>query len=268
MRTGFLALLAALLASGCASFSPPHTPGFETLAADPRILYEPGATPLAERVAIYLPQAIQDVEQAHYRSFTQPVSVHVCGSETCFAQHVVSQNVSGATVPDNQVYLSPRLFDSEAERLPRILTHELSHLLLGQQIGHFTYRVPVWFHEGLAAYASHGGGADYASEAEARDALRHGHAFNPAQLDDEAERHRADFWHLSPYLFYREEAMMFVQYLKHNEAQFRQFLEGVEDKEDFAQAFGNAYNMTLDEAGQHFIQSFNLDAAAPSAPTQ
>jgi hypothetical protein len=215
-----------------------------------------------------MPEAIRQVESAHYRAFAQPIAVHVCGTDQCFSAHVTSRDVSGATVPDNLVFLSPRLFDREAHRLPLILSHELSHLHLGQQIGHYTHTVPIWFHEGLAAYASHGGGADYASEDEARAALNTGRAFAPATLDTADTRHRADFWKLSPYLFYRQ-AMMFLDHLKHaGEDRFRDFLLRVQNKEDFALAFGSTYNMTLDEAGQEFLKAFAPVAAAPASPAE
>jgi hypothetical protein len=267
------ALLLVVVSAGCATPAAMQQPAltgharFEPLASDPRVLYEPGAAEQAERVAQLMSQAIQQVESVHYRAFAQPVTVHVCGTEQCFADHVMSRNVSGATVPDNQVYLSPRLFDREAHRLPLILTHELSHLHLGQQIGHYSYRVPVWFHEGLAAYASNGGGADYASEDDARAALRQGRAFTPAALDSPDTRHKAEAWSLSPYLFYRQ-AMMFVQHLKQSgEERFRDFLLRIQDREDFAQAFASTYNITLDEAGRQFAHQFMPDAAAPAAPT-
>lgn len=265
-------LAIALASAGCATPAAPlmaktGKPPFEPLAADPRVMYEPGGAELAARVAQLMPQAVQQVEAYHYRAFAQPVTVHVCASEACFEAHVASKNVSGATVPDNRVFLSPRLFDREAHRLPMILTHELSHLHLGQQIGHFTHRVPVWFHEGLAACASNGGGADYASEDEARAALRQGRGFAPATLDSADMRHKAEHWQLSPYVFYRQ-AMMFVDHLKQTgEERFRDFLLRVQDQEDFSLAFGNTYNMSLDEAGQRFINGFTLDAAAPASPT-
>jgi hypothetical protein len=261
----------AALGAGCATAPRPDLRAggrFETLAGDPRVHFEPGAEQQALRVADLMPQAIEQVEAAHYRPFAAPVAVYVCGTERCFSDHVTSSNVSAATVPDNLVFLSPRLFDREAPRLPMILTHELSHLHLGQQIGHYTFTVPVWFHEGLAAWVSNGGGADYASEDEARQALQAGRAFDPATLDTPGTRHRADFWKLSPYLFYRE-AMMFLDHLKQSgEDRFRDFLLRVQDRQDFAQAFGSTYNMSLEEAGRQFRKAFAPEAAAPASPTQ
>lgn len=259
-------LLAALLATGCAHQPLQRTAGFEVLADDPRIHYEPGADGHALRVAELLPEAISRVEAAHHLPFAGPVTVHVCGTDSCFDAHVTSRNVSAATVPENRVFLSPRLFGREAHRLPRILAHELSHLHLGQRLGHYTSAVPVWFHEGLAAYASDGGGADYASEDEARAALAAGRAFRPEVPDSPERRHRAEAWNLSPHLFYRQ-AMMFLQHLKAaGEDRFREFLVRVQAREDFAAAFASTYNMTLGEAWRWFVDTLTQTAAAPAAP--
>ncbi|MEO1766052.1 hypothetical protein [Thiobacter aerophilum] len=267
LRLAAACLAASLLNLGCAT-QPLRSPvSFAVLEDEPRVRFEPGAEAYARQVAALLPQAVAQVEAAHYLPFADLVMVHVCGSETCFAAHVTSRNVSGATVPDNQVFLAPRLFDRETQRLSMILAHELSHLHLGQRLGHYTHEVPVWFHEGLAALASGGGGADYASEAEARAAFAAGRAFSPATLDTPDHRHRAEDWGLSPHLFYRQ-AMMFLQYLKQeSETRFREFLLRVQDGENFTEAFGRTYNRSLLEAGQRFLEAVVPVAAAPAPPT-
>jgi len=267
MRAGHLAafLLLTVANVGC-SLQPVRTsPAFETLAEEPRVRFEVGGEHHARRVAELLPEAVSRVEAAHYSPFAEAVTVHVCVTDACFDSQVSTPNVSGATVPDNRVFLSPRLFGREAHRLPLILAHELSHLHLGQRLGHYSPAVPVWFHEGLAAYASGGGGADYASEEEARANWLAGRAFSPAVLDTPEKRHRAESWNLSPYLFYRQ-AMMFLKYLKSvSEAGFRDFLLRVQSREDFAAAFTAAFGFTLAEAGQRFLESLSV-AAAPAAP--
>ena len=156
------ALGATLLLSACATPPHPSDESFHSLAADHRVRYEPGAENAANQVAELLPAAIQQVEAAHGRAFLGEVTVHVCGTNDCFKRQVRTPNVSAATVPDNRVFLAPQLFGRETHRLSAILTHELSHLHLGQQIGHYTPTGPAWFHEGLAAFAANGGGADYA----------------------------------------------------------------------------------------------------------
>lgn len=266
LRLAAAFLAATLLELGCALAPQRPAVPFTALEEDPRVRFEAGAEDYARRVAALMPQAVAQVEQAHYLPFADAVTVHVCGSESCFEAHVKSRNVSGATVPDNRVFLAPRLFQQEAGRLPMILAHELSHLHLGQRLGHYTHEVPVWFHEGLAALASGGGGADYASEAEARAALAAGQAFSPATLDSAEHRHRAEDWGLSVHVFYRQ-AMMFLQHLKaESEARFHDFLLRVQARENFAESFSRTYNRSLIEAGQRFLEAVTPVAAAPALP--
>jgi hypothetical protein len=73
------------------------------------------------------------------------------------------------------VTLSPILFSAQRQRLPAILTHEMSHAHLQSWISALAYiRLPNWFKEGLAVMVSGGGGAEFVSEIEARDAIRRG----------------------------------------------------------------------------------------------
>jgi len=248
-----------MLAAGCASttgsrFALKPTDHFLQLASEPRVLYEPGAEAFAIKVAEKLPQAIIQVETGHFRAFQHDIQIYVCGTDTCFSNYVTTPKVSAAVVPNNRLFLSPRLFTTEIQRLPSILTHELSHLHLGQQVGHFTYTIPVWFHEGLAAQVSNGGGADYASEEQALKAFQTGRHFTPEARDDVHSRKRADYWGLSPFLFYRQ-SMMFVEFIKQlAETKFQQFLLAVQNNEDFDLAFSNAYNMDMATADRHFLQ--------------
>ena len=262
MQQGLVALLllAAAALSGCANVSDRQTmltteAPFIPLESDARVLFEPGAKDQAEQVARHLPQAIADVEAGHYRPFPEPVRIYVCGTEECFASHVVSPNLSAAVVPNNRLFLAPRLFARESQRLPAILTHELSHVHLGQQIGHFSPTVPAWFHEGLAAYVSHGGGAEFASEAQSVQAMREGRRFDPAAHDSADSRNRGERAGLTPFLFYRQ-SMMFVGYLKNlAEDRFRDFLLAVENKSDFDAAFANFFETDLATAGGRFFAS-------------
>ena len=74
-----------------------------------------------------------------------------------------------------RVMLSPVLFSAQRQRLPAILTHELSHAHLQSWISQLAYmRLPQWFKEGLGVMVSGGGGAEGVSELQARDAIRRG----------------------------------------------------------------------------------------------
>ena len=241
-------ILAAMLATlqGCAlTVSHPRalTPleNFVPLASDARVWVEPGFEAYGARVSEALPDAIAKVEAAHYLPFVRPPRVHVCGSDSCFRRHVLTPKLSAAVIPDNRLILSPNLDGREKHRLPILLAHELAHLHLGQRIGHYHSTLPVWFHEGWASLTADGGGAEYATDAQAYEAIRAGRRVNLTARDTPGKRHRADASGLSIHEFYRQ-SMLLVGWLRaQDEARFRDLVLAVQDNADFELAFWNFY---------------------------
>jgi hypothetical protein len=240
--------LAVLLATlqGCAltvshprALEPLDT--FAPLESDERVWVEPGYEDYGERVAEALPAAIDKVEAAHYLPFVHPPRVNVCGSDACFKRYVKTPKLSAAVIPDNRLILSPNLNGREKNRLPALLTHELAHLHLGQRIGHYHSTLPVWFHEGWASLTADGGGAEYASNAQAIAAIRGGRRIKLKLRDAPDKRHRADASKLSIHEFYRQ-SMLLVGWLKsQDEARFRSLVLAVQRNTDFVIAFWNIY---------------------------
>ena len=242
----WLAITALALLSGCAlTVSDPRAlnpiDSFAPLAGDPRIWVEPGHEAYGARVAEALPAAIARVEAAHYLPFAQPPRVYVCGTEPCFKRYVLTPKLSAAVVPDNRLILSPNLDGKESHRLSALLTHELAHLHLGQRIGHYHSTLPVWFHEGWASLTADGGGADYATDAQAWAAIRAGRRVNLGARDAPDKRHKAGAFNLKSFEVYRQ-SMLLVGWLKaQDEARFRQLVLAVQDNADFEIAFWNLY---------------------------
>jgi hypothetical protein len=245
MRAG-LAIIALAMLSGCAlTVSDPRAlkpiDSFAPLAGDSRIWVEPGHEIYGERVAAALPAAVAKVEAAHYLPFAQLPRVYVCGTDACFKRYVLTPKLSAAVVPDNRLILSPNLDGKESHRLPTLLTHELAHLHLGQRIGHYHSTLPVWFHEGWASLTADGGGADYATDAQAWEAIRAGRRVNLGARDTPDKRHKASASNLKIFEFYRQ-SMLLVGWLKaEDEARFRQLVLAVQDNADFEIAFWNIY---------------------------
>jgi len=214
---------------------------FVPLASDTRVWVEPGFEAYGVRVAEALPDAIAKVEAAHYLPFVRPPRVHVCGSDACFKRYVLTPKLSAAVIPDNRLILSPNLDGREKHRLPVLLAHELAHLHLGQRIGHYHSTLPVWFHEGWASLTADGGGAEYATDAQAYAAIRAGRRVNLGAHDTPDKRHRADASGLSIHEFYRQ-SMLLVGWLRaQDEARFRELVLAVQADADFELAFWNLY---------------------------
>jgi hypothetical protein len=245
VQTGLLIAVCMMLA-GCAlsvSHSRALLPveGFVPLASDPRIQVEPGYEAFGERVAEALPQAMAQVEAAHYLAFASSPRVYVCGTDACFKRYVLTPKLSAAVVPDNRLFLSPNLDGKERSRLPALLTHELAHLHLGQRIGHYNSSLPVWFHEGWASLTANGGGAEFVTDAQTQAAIRAGRWVNLSLRDAPGKRHRAASSNLSVFEFYRQ-SMLLVGWLKtQDETRFRQLALAVQDNADFEIAFWDIY---------------------------
>lgn len=253
-------VLLALFFQGCATLSGHRDAGeklahFRVLEADPRVLHEPGAQAFAGRVGPLLPEAVARVEAAHDLPFAAAPRVYVCGSDACFRAVVPEpQNLTAAVAWDNRLLLHPRLFDREPERLALVLAHELSHLHLGQRIGHYSPAVPVWFHEGLASQAAGGGGADLITEEQAREAIRAGRHFLPAERHDTRTRRDAAHWNLDMSLFYRQ-SLMLVEHLKaRSEGAFRQLLLSIQARTEFDAAFESAYGASAGTLAEEFFR--------------
>ena len=240
-----LVALCTMLAACALTVSHPRAllplEGFVPLASDPRIQVEPGYADYGERVAEVLPQAMAQVEAAHYLPFARAPRVYVCGTDACFKRYVLTPKLSAAVVPDNRLILSPNLFGRESQRLPALLTHELAHLHLGQRIGHYHSTLPVWFHEGWASLTANGGGAEYASDEQALAAIRGGRLVNLSLRDAPGKRHRAASSNLNVFEFYRQ-SMLLVGWLKtQDETRFRQLALALQNNADFEIAFWDVY---------------------------
>jgi hypothetical protein len=145
-------------------------------AENPQVHYEPGGAEYARAVAALLPATITRVESMHGRPFVHPVTVGVYVSPEAFAagNGLGHARAAGVTL-FGRVTLSPILFSAQRQRLPAILTHEMSHAHLQGWISALAYiHLPNWFKEGLAVMISGGGGAEFVGEIEARDAIRRG----------------------------------------------------------------------------------------------
>lgn len=248
------ALLSVNLIAGCASVlndprlllvSDPRAlrpmEGFRPLIRDSRIWVEPGAEPYAGRVADLLDESVGKVEDAHFLPFVETVRIHVCGTDDCFKRYVLTPRLSAAVIPDNRLILSPNLDVREKWRLESLLVHELAHLHLGQRVGHYHANIPVWFHEGWASLTAEGGGAEFATDEQAREAAGKGKQIDLTKRDVPGMRHKAGSFDLNVHVFYRQ-AMLLVKSLKQrDEDRFRRLALALQGNQDFEIAFWDIY---------------------------
>lgn len=218
---------------------------------DNRVLFEPGAEDYADKIASFLPSAIQHVEEKQHCHFIEPVRVYVCVSRESFRGYFGADVRAGVST---KLFLSPRIFDDGDEIAKKYLTHELSHLHLQQQLGVYKMsKLPMWFKEGLAVYVSNGGGANLTSQKQAMESMRAGKYFVPNKADGFIFKKTPGDFGLEPHMFYRQ-SMMFISYLAAiNEPGFQKLLLSVESGERFSTALQSAYDKKPEELWNEFL---------------
>jgi hypothetical protein len=277
VRRYFWILALSAILPGCAmTVSSPRAlipfQGFVALREDDRVMLEPGFESYGLKVANLLPSALDQVERGFGRPFKFRPRVYVCGTQECFNRYVLTPHLSAAVVPDNRLILSPNLNDHESTRLRPILVHELSHLHLGQSIGHYDSSVPVWFHEGFATLIADGGGAEYATDEQAYKAASEGRQIDLKARDTTDLRHKASAFNMTIHEFYRQAYLLVKKLKAMDERKFAAFTEAIQDNKDFQIAFWETYG-----AGPETILGSALvrdnthsendnQAAAPQAP--
>lgn len=238
--------------------------GLPALPDNGQVHYQPGAEACARVVSALLPSAIARVEAAQRRPFTRQVPIGVYATPDAY----MAANGRGSMGPVGvaffgRVTLSPVLCGRQRQRLPAILTHELSHAHLLGWSGMGYLRLPNWFTEGLAVMVSEGGGAEFVTEQEARAALQRGDqiAIDDARslqhlLEIGFERRPAEGTpsHITV-LAYRQ-AGMFVSYLHDSDGPgFARMMDAILDGRPFAEAVTAGYHRDIQSLWRQFAQS-------------
>jgi hypothetical protein len=165
-----------------------------------------------------------------------------------------------------RVLLSPALFSAQRQRLPAILTHELSHAHLASWLSQLSFmRLPQWFREGLGVMVSGGGGAEAVSEAQARDAIRRGDQILPESSNSLLNLAAVKFAHapeipdtaFRTLMAYRQ-AGMFVTFLHDADPPgFARMMDAILDARPFAEAVRTGYRADLQTLWSRFVQTMS-----------
>lgn len=218
---------------------------------DARVLFEPGAEDYADKIALFLPAAIRQIEEKQYNSFVKPVAVYICASRESFKKLYGADVRAGMLT---KLFLSPRVFEHGDEIGKKYLMHELSHLHLWQQLGFYKMsKLPMWFKEGLATYVSNGGGGHLVSQKQAMEYIRSGKHFVPNDVGGFIFRKTPSDFGLRPHMFYHQ-SMMFIRYLATiDQPAFQRLLSSVENGESLSAALQASYHKQLKDLWSEFL---------------
>jgi hypothetical protein len=233
------------------------TPGFVPLVKDARVFYEPGAEGLAGLIADALPESVTRVEDWQSRPFRPGFRVYIPASHERFTRHAglpADSPVRGLAFAWD-VWLSPKSFDFHGKDTHiSSLTHELSHLHLGQHLGwiHRNRHIPKWFYEGLADWVA-GTGDEIVSRSQALEALVSGRKLVPDAMGRLPLPKGALDYGLSWPMFHMQ-SRLFVEYLSGSDhASFAHFVAALLDGDRFDVAFTKHFRDDLETVWARFL---------------
>jgi hypothetical protein len=261
MRNAYIILFCLVMLNGCTSFRAAlamtkSTDEFQSFKQDSRIRYEDGSFKLANEIAPYLELAIQTVEKKQ-GVFKQPVVIYATKSVNSFSSFCASKYLS-ACVIGQRLFISPKVL-IQKDRIPGILTHELSHLQFTQDIGSWDFlsKLPMWFKEGLAVYVSGGSGAEGVTEQEAIEAINHGKAIKPNGSGGLLFRKTASSFGLKTHMFYRQSEMYVMWLHDLNPVKYRQLFDSIEQGNTLDEALLLVYGFTAHQGWEKFTGEIN-----------
>jgi hypothetical protein len=223
---------------------------------DPRVFYEPGAERYAQRVASFLPHAVETVETVHGLPYKSPVRVYVCATQRSLNEFIAAPPATPirGTVAMESVFLAPSAFDwGGVDTHRETLTHELSHLHIRQRLGLVAHRsaVPAWFNEGLANLVA-GAGGEGITEEDATEAVLAGRGFEPDTAGAMFRPKGPQSYGL-PAPMLQKQATMFLAFIRDTDpSAFDSFLLELQLAKNFAGPFRTHFGMDAREMWMRF----------------
>ena len=266
MKRAFTIFSILLVISGCSTVRTAiammqTTDNFTLYSERNGLLFqEVDPSPLAMGAEKYLSEAIAVVEMEQYRKFAKPIKIYAVSTLHNLRKYCGYKDVLGCVV-NEKLFLSPRILTQPEGTLPRLLTHELSHLHIAQQLSLLQRaNVPTWFREGLAVYVSTRNDASAKLDfKEAKTKISQGKAFYPNEEGSLFFQKDNASFHLSRRLFYRE-AASFVQFLHDADSTgFRDLLLSIQDKQAFSSSFQKCYGVTVDAKWKEFVEQERIN---------
>ncbi|HHB74914.1 MAG TPA: hypothetical protein ENK84_00010 [Desulfobulbus sp.] len=257
MKYALSILLSLLILNGCTQVKTVlaltrSTDNFLPLKQQPRVKYENGSEKFAEIISQNLDPAVRTIENKQ-GTFKKQVIVYVPNSIESFTSYCASPYPS-ACVIGYRLFISPRLIQQK-ERIPSVLTHELSHLQLTQDIGCWYYqtKLPVWFKEGLAVYMSNGGGAEKVTVQKAVAAIKQRKTITPNGSGSLLFRKTAGSFGLKTHMFYRQ-SELFVQWLHDlDPGKFKKIFFLLGQGKTLEETFKALYGFSVSQGWKQFI---------------
>jgi hypothetical protein len=263
-----IVLFAFYIISGCSNIKQSiavfkSTDLFIEYTKDTRIKYEQGAEDYASKIHQILDGSIYRVERSHYAPFSKTSQVYICSSEESFISMTGLDGTPSAAVSD-KLLISPSAFKNKKVSIEHILTHELSHLHIVQNIGLLSnMSLPTWFKEGLPESIADNWNNKSLFESDIKLAFANGNHFTPisSQSIFVSENMPRNFVQM-----YYGQTSLFVTFLKYNnEEHFRTLITSIEAGRPFADSLSKSYKKDTTELFNMFKNILLVNTVSPFA---
>lgn len=228
------------------------------------VFYEPGAEEYADKIAMFLPAAIERVEKVHGLPFEEQFKIYVCKTQKSFDEYTANTSLSQypirGTALLGDVLIAPSAFNFIGRDTHKeTLMHELSHLHLRQRIGFFKERkFPVWFKEGFADYVAGSGGEGIEDKVAINFILNSKH-FIPEEEGKIFGSFNSALNGLFGPMFHKQ-AKMFVTYIIESDLlKFKSFLYEIQTGEAFNESFNIIMGSGIQDKWAKFLSQLNAD---------
>lgn len=212
---------------------------------------------LATEINKHLTNAIAVVEKKQFKKFTKPVKIYAVSNLDDFESYCGFRRVLGCVI-NEKIFMSPRLLAQPKGILPRLLTHELSHLHISQQICLLEEaRIPTWFREGLAVYVANEAENTFkVNYQKAKEEIQKNNIFYPNKNGHLIFQKTHQSFGLTRKIFYRQSAL-FVKFLhEKDKGAFKNLLLSIQDKKPFSISFKKYYGYSIDLIWNQFIDNY------------
>jgi hypothetical protein len=252
----FFVLLYLFLFGGLFPFSPVAF-GFQKYEQENTIIYiQNGSTFQDYQVIDFY---LESVEVSHHLKFSEKPKIFIFSDENSYLKRART-NARFIAYPDRSLMASPWAIDESQEGIISLeiyLKHELSHILLNQNMGLIAdIRYPKWLMEGIAMYtAEQMGTSIYPSKSQVYELIREGNYFPPQfYKTNQEEDIQLNVENRITFLY--SEFACIVDYLieRYGEEKFHHYMTGLFTNTNHDEVFKQVFQIDFADFQNKFVE--------------
>ncbi|HON80572.1 MAG TPA: hypothetical protein PK544_18920 [Spirochaetota bacterium] len=201
-----------------------------------------------------------NVEMFHQLKFKRKPVLYIFSSKASYFRRTTART-RFCVYPNGSMVIAPWSINEAKNGIISLeiyITHELSHVLLQQNMSYYAaYRYPPWLMEGIAVYSSHQMGTSwYPDKRTTYDLIRHNNFFPPNLY--KTDREDSIPLHVENRIaFMYSEFACIVDYLitQYGEEKFYRYMKGLFHNHNHDQFFNEIYNIEFHDFLKEFIAS-------------